>query len=165
MITTTTRIRIKQPVKKSLLDRIQSEFYLRKSKQSEFFIRKFKVIVNWFPLVYYYYAKYERDVVVGQEPAMGFSQNNFSLTTSESKWVRFLAAATAHDTKWLQHFRHFSSGLTCFHSFSAAFPIITCQCCKSAAQSEPGTPSKPLEQCYSGSLLIVEFMVMNKLTD
>ena len=27
------------------------------------------------------------------------------------------------------------------------------------------TPSKPLEQCYSGSLLIVEFMVMNKLTD
>jgi hypothetical protein len=85
MITTTTRIRIKQPVKKSLLDRIQSEFYLRKSKQSEFFIRKFKVIVNWFPLVYYYYAKYERDVVVGQEPAMGFSQNNFSLTTSESK--------------------------------------------------------------------------------
>jgi hypothetical protein len=26
------------------------------------------------------------------------------------------------------------------------------------------TPSKPLEQCYSGSLLIVEFMVMNKLT-
>jgi hypothetical protein len=27
------------------------------------------------------------------------------------------------------------------------------------------TPSKPLEQCYSGSLLIVEFMVMNWLTD
>ena len=27
------------------------------------------------------------------------------------------------------------------------------------------TPSKPLEQCYSGSLLIVEFVVMNKLTD
>ena len=25
--------------------------------------------------------------------------------------------------------------------------------------------SKPLEQCYSGSLLIVEFMIMNKLTD
>jgi hypothetical protein len=38
-------------------------------------------------------------MVVGQEPAMGFSQNNFSLETLESKRVQFLAAATAHDTK------------------------------------------------------------------
>jgi len=73
-------------------------------------------------------------MVVSQEPAMGFSQNNFSLDTSESKWVWFLAAATAHDTKWLQHF---SGGLTRFHSFSAAFPIITRQCRESAAQSDP----------------------------
>jgi hypothetical protein len=43
--------------------------------------------------------KYERDMVVSQETAMGFSQNNFSLETSESKRVRLLAAATAHDTK------------------------------------------------------------------
>ena len=85
MPTITTRIRNKTTRKKSLLDRIRSEFYLRKSNQSEFFIQKFKVIVNWFPLVYYYYTKYERDMVVSQEPAMGFSQNNFSLETSESK--------------------------------------------------------------------------------
>ena len=98
MPTITTRIRNKTTHKKLLLDRIRSEFYLRKSNQSEFLIRKFKVIVNWFPLVYYYYMKYERDMVVSQEPAMGFSQNNFSLETSESR-VRFLAAATAHDTK------------------------------------------------------------------
>ena len=58
----------------------------------------FGLIVNWFLLEYYYYTKYERDMVVGQEPAMGFSQNNFSLETSESEF-RFLAAATAHDTK------------------------------------------------------------------
>ena len=96
MPTITTRIRNKTTCKKSLLHRIRSEFYL--SNQLEFFIRKFKVIVNWFPLVYYYYTKYERDMVVSQEPAMGFSQNNFSLETSESR-VRFLAAATAHDTK------------------------------------------------------------------
>jgi len=44
--TITTRIRNKTTRKKSLLDRIRSEFYLRKSNQSEFFIRKFKVIVN-----------------------------------------------------------------------------------------------------------------------
>ena len=87
--------------------------------------------------MYYYYTKYERDMVVGQEPAMGFSQNNFSLETSESKWVRFLAAASAHDTKWLRYFRHVSGGLTRFHSFSAAFPTITRQCRKSAAQSDP----------------------------
>ena len=94
----------------------------------------FFYIVNWFPLVYYYYTKYEWDMVVGQEPAMGFSQTNFSLETSESKQVRFLAAVTAHDTKWL---RHFSGSLTHFHSFSAAFPIIMCQCRESAAQSDP----------------------------
>jgi hypothetical protein len=35
---------------------------------------------------------------------------------------------------WL---RHFSGNLTRFHSFSAAFPIITCQCRESAAQSDP----------------------------
>ena len=87
MPTITTRIRNKTTRKKSLLDRIRSEFYLRKSNQSEFFIRKFKVIVNWFQLVYYYYMKYERDIymVVSQEPAMGISQNKFSLETSESK--------------------------------------------------------------------------------
>jgi hypothetical protein len=50
----------------------------------------FGLIVNWFLLEYYYYTKYERDMVVGQEPAMGFSQNNFSLETSESEF-RFLA--------------------------------------------------------------------------
>jgi hypothetical protein len=132
--TITTRIRNKTTHKKLLLDRIRSEFYLRKSNQSEFLIRKFKVIVNWFPLVYYYYMKYERDMVVSQEPAMGFSQNNFSLETSESKRVRLLAAATAHDTKWLQHF---NGSLTRFHSFRTAFPIITCQCRESAAQSDP----------------------------
>jgi hypothetical protein len=38
-------------------------------------------------------------MVVGQEPAMGFSQNNFSLKTTESECVRILATATAHDTK------------------------------------------------------------------
>jgi hypothetical protein len=74
------------------------------------------------------------EMVVGQEPAMGFSQNNFSLETSESKWVRFLAAATAHDTKWL---RHFSGGVMRFNSFSVAFLIIMCQCRESAAQSDP----------------------------
>ena len=68
---------------------------------------------------------------------LGFSQNNFSLERAESKWVRFLAAATAHDTKWLWHFRHFSDGLTCFHSFSSSFVIITRQCRESAAQSDP----------------------------
>ena len=90
-------------------------------------------MVNWFLLIYYYYRKSERDMVVSQEPAMGFSQNNFSLETSESKRVRFLAATTTRDTKWL---RHFSGGLTRFHSFSAAFPIITCQCCESTVQSD-----------------------------
>ena len=70
----TTRICNKTTHKKSLLDQIRSEFYLRKSNQSEFFIRKFKVIVNWFLLIYYYYTKYERDMVVSQEPAMGFPQ-------------------------------------------------------------------------------------------
>ena len=137
MLTITTKICNKTTRKKSLLDRIRSEFYLRKSNQSKFFIRKFKVIVNWFPLVYYYYTKYEQDMVVSQEPDMWFSQNNFSLDTLESKWVWFLAAATAHDTKWLWHFRHFSGGLTRFHSFRAVFPIITHQCCESAAQSDP----------------------------
>jgi hypothetical protein len=39
------------------------------------------------------------EMVVSQEPAMGFSQNNFSLETSESKRVRFLAAATTRDKK------------------------------------------------------------------
>ena len=58
MLTITTRIRNKTTRNQSLLDRIRSEFYLRKSNQSEFFIQKFKVIVNWFPLVYYYYTKY-----------------------------------------------------------------------------------------------------------
>jgi hypothetical protein len=38
-------------------------------------------------------------MVVGQKPAMGFSQNNLSLETSESKRVKFFAAATAHDMK------------------------------------------------------------------
>jgi hypothetical protein len=66
-------------------------------------------------------------MVVSQEPGMGFSQNNFSLEKSESKRVRFLAAATAHDC----------GGLMRFQSFSAAFPSITRQCRESAAQSDP----------------------------
>jgi hypothetical protein len=36
--------------------------------------------------MYYYYTKYEGDMEVGQEPAMGFSQNNFSLETQVSKF-------------------------------------------------------------------------------